>query len=312
MNIVLVGGSGFLGRYIVHELVADGHRCTVLSRHPERRSRFRLETATRLVQVDVHDPRELAGCLEGAGAVISMAGILNEGLFSRGAFDAIHFELPRKLAEACRANGIRRLVHVSALNAGKGESRYLQSKGRAEEMLRAQQDLDVTIFRPSVIFGPGDSFFNRFAGLLRIAPLMPLACAGSKMQPVYAGDVAAAVASSLEDPATFGRSYELGGPGVYTLRELVMFTARVLGLRRLVFGLPDVLSRLQGLLLGVVPGQPFSLDNYRSLQLDNVTANNSLPAFGIVPASIEAVVPGYLGTSPRQQRLADIRRRAGR
>lgn len=312
MDIVLVGGGGFLGRYLVHELVADGHRCTVLSRHADRRAELRLEPATRLEQADVHDPAALSECLRNADAVISMAGILNEGVFSRGAFEKVHFDLPRSIVNACRAHGITRLLHVSALNAGKGDSRYLQTKGRAEEMLRAEEGLEVTIFQPSVIFGPGDSFFNRFATLLQVAPVMPLACGGSKMQPVYAGDVAAAVAESLEDPATFGRTYELGGPGVYTLKELVQFTAKVLGIKRTVVSLPDFLSRLQGLVMGLVPGQPFSLDNYRSLKTDNVTGHNGLPSFGIVPASIEAVVPGYLGISVRQRRLGDIRRHAGR
>lgn len=312
MNIVLVGGSGFLGRYCVREFSADGHHCTVLTRHASDRRSMRLAKNAQLLEVDVHDADALAQAFEGADAAVSMAGILNEGAFGGADFERVHVELPRKIAAACRANDIRRLLHVSALNAGKGESKYLRTKGEAEVFLRGQDDLDVTIFEPSVIFGPGDSFFNRFATLLRLAPMLPLACAGSRMQPVYAGDVAAALAAALDDPSTYGRTYELGGPEVYTLAELVRYTAEVLGIRRLVIPQPDLLSRLQGLAMGWLPGTPFSLDNFRSLQVDNVTEHNGLEYFGIVPASIESVVPDYLGTSLRQRRLRRIREQARR
>jgi NADH dehydrogenase len=312
MNIVMVGGSGFLGQYLVHELVADGHRCTVLSRYADRRSAFKLEKATRLVQADVYDPGQLARYLDGADAVISMAGILNESGFGGRGFRQVHVSLPELLINACKKAGVRRFLHISALNAGKGKSHYLISKGQAEDMLFAQQDLQVTVFQPSVIFGRGDRFFNRFASLLKLAPVMPLACGNSRMQPVYAGDVAAAVAASLDDPGTFGKTYELGGPEVYTLKELVRFTASTLGLKRWIFNLPDSLSRIQGLLLGLVPGKPFSMDNFRSLQTDNVTTQNGLRNFRIVPVAIESIVPDYLGASLRQERLKSIRKKARR
>lgn len=312
MNIVLVGGSGFLGRYCVREFSADGHHCTVLTRHASERRSMRLAKNTQLVEVDVHDADALAQAFEGADAAVSMAGILNEGAFGGADFERVHVQLPQKIIAACRASGIRRLLHVSALNAGKGASKYLKTKGEAEAFLREQAELDVTLFQPSIIFGPGDSFFNRFATLLRMTPVLPLACAGSRMQPVYAGDVAAAMAAAVGDPATHGRTYELGGPRVYTLAELVRYTAQVLGIRRLVIPQPDLLSRLQGVAMGCLPGAPFSLDNFRSLQTDNVTEHNGLEYFGIVPASIEGVVPGYLGTSLHQRRLRRIREQARR
>jgi NADH dehydrogenase len=312
MNIVLVGGSGFLGQYLVRELVADGHRCTVLSRHTERRGPFRLEPGVRLKQADVYNPDELARHLENADAVVSMAGILNETGFGGQGFKRVHVDLTAALIKACKISGVERLVHVSALNAGKGKSHYLVSKGQAEELLRAEKGLQTTIFQPSVIFGRGDSFFNRFGTLLKFAPVMPLACGNSRIQPVFAGDVAAAIAASIGNSATYGKSFELGGPEVYTLKELVRFTAAKLGLKRWVFTLPDILSRIQGLVLGLVPGKPFSLDNYRSLQVHNVTSRNGLRNFGIVPVSIESKVPEYLGTSLRQSRLRDIRERARR
>jgi NADH dehydrogenase len=156
MNIVLVGGSGFLGQYLVHELVANGHKCTVLSRNSSRRRAFKLEPATHLVQADVYDPGVLATYLGGADAVISMAGILNESGYSGKGFKRVHVDLPEMIAETCVRNGIRRLIHISALNAGKGKSHYLVSKGQSEALLLAHEGLDTTIFQPSVIFGRGD------------------------------------------------------------------------------------------------------------------------------------------------------------
>jgi len=310
MRIVLVGGSGFLGQYLVRELGGRGHQCTVLSRNPARCRGFSLLENARLEQADVYDADALAGVFKNCDAVISMAGILNETGFSGKGFERVHVELTGAIIQACKQAGVSRLLHISALNAGKGDSHYLRSKGQAEEMLLGETNLHTSIFQPSVIFGPGDAFFRRFADLLKIAPVLPLACAKSKMQPVYARNVAEAVAAVVEQPSASGLRYELGGPQVYTLLELVRFTARVAGYKRLVVPQPDGLSRLQGAILGLVPGKPFSLDNYRSLQLDNICTHNALPDLGIVPASIESIVPDYLGESLRQRRLSSIRQRA--
>jgi uncharacterized protein YbjT (DUF2867 family) len=224
----------------------------------------------------------------------------------------VHVELVENVIEACKASAIRRLMHVSALNAGKGSSHYLVSKGEAEDRLRAANGLDVTIVQPSVIFGQGDGFFNRFAALLKVAPVLPLACPEAKMQPVWAGDVATAMALALDDPEFFGKTLVMVGPTAYTLRQLVEYTASAAGLKRRIIGLPDGASRLQGLLMDFVPGKPFSSDNYRSLQTDNTSVENSLWRFGITPRSLESVVPGYLGVSPHQRRLSDRRKRTVR
>jgi len=199
---------------------------------------------------------------------------------------------------------------VSALNAGKGKSHYLISKGQAEELLRQADFLDVTIVQPSVIFGEGDAFFNRFASLLMLTPVLPLACPGSRLQPVWVGDVVAAACKILQSPQTIGQTLELAGPKAYTLRELVEWTARAAGLRRWIVGLPDVLSQLQGRIMDFVPGKPFSSDNYKSLQVDNVSSHNALPQLGITPHSIKVILPGYLTGTIRQQRLNDLRRRS--
>jgi NADH dehydrogenase len=312
MKIVLVGGSGFLGQYVVRALAAAGHDCVVLSRAPQRVRAPGFEKQVRAAQADVYSVAELVGHFAGAGAVVSMAGILNETGSNGDGFRRVHVTLVEGVVEACRQTGVGRLLHVSALNAGRGSSHYLQTKGEAEAMLAKAPDLGVSIFQPSVIFGPGDAFFNRFATLLKLSPVLPLACPDSRLQPVYAGDVAGALARSLHDPATRGATFQLGGPADYSLIELVRWTARVLELKRLVIPLPDAAARLQAAVMDWVPGKPFSTDNYRSLQLDNVTADNALPKLGISPASIESIVPGYLGQSLRQQRLGGYRQRAGR
>ena len=204
------------------------------------------------------------------------------------------------------------MLQLSALNAGKGDSHYLISKGEAEELIRQANDLDSTIFQPSVIFGEGDSFFNRFAGLLRLAPVLPLACPQARMQPVWVRDVVRAMAASLENPEMSGRTLILVGPQEYSLRELVEWTARTIGLKRRIVGLPNSLSRLQGWLMDFVPGKPFSSDNYRSLQTDNTSAENALRGFGIRPSALESVVPTYLCGSVHQDQLSCFREQGGR
>jgi len=311
MKTVLLGAGGFLGRHVLQALAAGGHRCDVLTRQVARPRDLQLIPGVRLRQADVYSVAVLASHFEGADAVVSMAGILNERGNSGKGFHRVHVELVAGLIEACAGAGVHRILHVSALNAGKGDSHYLKSKGEAERLLRAS-GAAVTIFQPSVIFGPGDGFFNRFARLLRMMPVLPLACPDARMQPVYVRDVARVMAACLDDPATAGEAFELGGPRVYTLEQLVKWTARQLGRKRWIPGLPDTLSRLQGRLMDFVPGKPFSTDNYLSLQVDNVARHNAFPRFGIQPASVEATVPQYLGESPRQRRLDKLRQQARR
>ncbi|WP_191621151.1 complex I NDUFA9 subunit family protein [Marinihelvus fidelis] len=308
MRIVLVGASGFLGQNLVRSLAREGHECIVLTRDAARRKACRLVPNTHLVAADVNDAAALEARFEGSDAVVSMAGILNESLFGDSDFQRVHVDLVGSICKAAGAAGVRRILHVSAINAGEGESQYLASKGRAEALL-LNSGLDVSIYRPSVIFGPGDTFFNRFAGLLRYAPVLPLACPEARMQPVFVGDVAAAMCRTLASHGTLGPVMELGGPRIYTLRELVRWTAKMMGRKRWVPGLPDSLSRSQALAMNWVPGRPFTLDNYQSLQLDNVAEPNVLPELGIEPTPFQSVAPGYIGLTSRQQRLDQLRRR---
>lgn len=312
MRIVLLGSTGFLGRSLLPELSAAGHSCKVLSRYLPACRELAVIPGVEIRQANIYADDQLKMHFEGADAVINMVGILNESGRKGKGFNKAHVELVEKIIDACRASGVRRLVHVSALNAGKGSSHYLASKGQAEELIRAADDLDSTIVQPSVIFGDGDAFFNRFAGLLKLAPVLPLACPEAKMQPVWVDDVTAAMTLALADPGTFGQTLVMVGPEAYSLRELVEFTATAAGLKRKIMGLPDSLSRLQGRLMDFVPGKPFSSDNYLSLQVDNTSVENSLWRFRIKPRSLESIVPGYLAGSPHQRHLDDYRKRAGR
>ena len=307
MRIVLIGASGFFGRHLLKALTSDQHHCLVLTRAAVRRGCVDMLPGVELAQADVYDHASLVKHIDGADAVVSMAGILNEGGSGNG-FQKVHVELVEGIVKACREAGVTRLLHVSALNAGKGKSKYLKSKGEAEAVLLAADDLNVSIFQPSVIFGRGDNFFNMFAAMLKLMPVMPLACPGARLQPVYAGDVASVMTASLDDPMTWGKSYELAGPRVFTLKELVQWTARTLGKRRLVIGLPKPLSAAMAMLMGMVPGKPMSWDNYLSLQTDNISSRNDFSYFHIEPKSIEVVVPYYLTGSSKQRRLQGLRR----
>jgi len=312
MRIVLVGASGFLGRYVLYALTREGHRCVVLSRAPERCTQTRLLPGVELRQADAGDPASLATQLRGAGAVINMAGILNEAGHDGSGFRMVHVGITGAVIAACRETGVTRVLHVSALRAGEGKSHYLRTKGEAEALLDAAVDLNVSIFQPSVIFAPGDAFFNRFAAVLKRLPVLPLACPEARLQPVFAGDVAALMSAALEDPNTWGKRYELGGPHCYTLKELVQWTARVTDRRRLVVGLPDWASAALASVMEWVPGKPFSVDNYKSLQTDNTARRNDFARFGIDPRAIDTVVPDYLAGTVRQRRLQSLRRRARR
>ncbi len=308
MRIVLIGASGFFGRYLLRALTADRHHCVVLTRDANRCSELRLAPGIDLVQADVYDADILATEFAGADAVVSMAGILNESGGGGKGFHKVHVELVEGIIKACRQAGVKRLLHLSALNAGKGSSYYLKSKGQAEVLLQSADDLDISIFEPSVIFGKGDEFFNRFAAMLSMMPVMPLACPQARLQPVYAGDIAAVMVASLEDPMTWGKSYELGGPKSFTLKELVKWTAKTQSLRRYVVGLPAPLSAAMARVMGLIPGKPFSWDNYQSLKTDNICEKNGFAYFGIDPRAIDLVVPYYLSGSVHQTRLDNCRR----
>ena len=297
-KICILGGTGFVGRRLAARLCEAGHDIVMLTRHRERYRDLLVLPSARMVEGDVHDPEFLINQFAGRDTVINLVGILNEnGRDGRG-FACAHAELPEKIVEACRQTGVTRLLHMSALHAAvNAPSHYLRTKALGEVAVHRAEgpDFHVTSFRPSVIFGPGDGFLNRFAGLLRLTPgVFPLACPAARFQPVYVEDVVRVFVASLDKHMTFGNRYDLCGPKVYTLRAIVEYVAQLIGKRVRVIGLNDTLSSLQAALLEYVPGKPFSLDNYRSLQIDSVCAQGFPAVFGITPASLEEIVPGYL------------------
>ena len=293
-RVVVLGGSGFVGRRLVARLLADGHRVCVLSRDAGTRDRVPAGAGHRAG--DVYDPAFLGEAFAGTDAVVNLVGILNErGDDGRG-FRKVYVELADAAIEAMRAAGVRRLLQMSALHAGDGASHYLRTRGEAEARVVAS-GLDWTLFRPSVIAGPGDGLFCRFAGLLRFAPGLPLGGADVRFQPVWVGDVAEAFARALLDDATIGQRYDLVGPEVMTLGGIVRLTAQTLGWRRFVLPLPGALGRLQAEVGEHLPGKPISRDNWRSLRQDSTSDDNGLPKLGIAPTDVRAKLPEILGAA---------------
>lgn len=314
-RLCLLGATGFVGHHLVTRLARDGHQMRVLTRRRERRRDLLVFPTLELIQTDVHYVSDLTEHFKGCDAVINLVGTLHGEKAPGHGMQAVHVELPRKVVEAARFNGIARVLHMSALNAdANGPSEYLRSKGRGEDVVHesAREGMRVTSFRPSVIFGHGDHFFNRFWALLRLSPLLPLACPEVRFAPVFAGDVAEAFVKSLDDKTSFGQRLELCGPRTFTLGELVRYTARTAGLRRVVVGLGDGASRLQARLLEFAPGKPFTRDNYLSMQVDSVCRSDGLQRLGITPTGIDAVVPIYLGATDKASYLSGLRGLAGR
>jgi len=298
-TICILGGSGFVGKHLVPRFAARDFDIKVLTRAGARHRELLVNPQVRLVDANVYDEnvlrREFAGC----HGVVNLIGILNErGHRGRG-FARAHVELAQIVLSACMATGVERLLHMSALNADvNGPSHYLRTKGEAvRNVLAAAGQLHVTVFEPSVIFGPGDSFMNRFAALLHLMPVFPLACPDAKFAPVYVGDVVDAFVMSYDDVASFGKRYELCGPQTYSLRQLVQLAARASHLRRWVIGLPNWAAWLQAAAMEWVPGKPLSLDNYHSLQVASVCRHNGLDDFDIRPTPLEAVLPSHLGNT---------------
>jgi NADH dehydrogenase len=315
-KVCVLGGTGFVGRHLCCELSRRKLQIRVLTRHRERRRDLIVIPNLELVEANVHSVADLSVQMKGCDAVVNLIGILNEHHGPGQDFASAHSELPAKVAEACRYNRIDRLLHMSALGVSStAPSKYLKYKAEGENAVHqwTDQGLNATSFRPSVIFGTDDDFFNRFASLLAMSPIVfPLACPNARMAPVYVEDVARTFADSLARKSTYGKRYDLCGPKVYTLRELVEYTARVAGIKTRILPLGDLLSRFQARVLEWVPGKPFTRDNYLSLQVDGVCETNGFTEFGIRPTSLECIVPTYIGHQGKMEVYQDLRRAAGR
>lgn len=297
-KVLIVGGSGFVGTAVAARLAAAGKILLIPTRRRERvRHLLSLPTAE-LVEADVSDPVTLAGLMRDVDAVVSLVGVLHSrsGTPYGPDFARAHVALPAAIVAAARQAGVQRIVHVSALGAAAdGPSEYQRSKAAGEAAIRAAApDIGWTLLRPSVIFGPGDSFLNLFAALLKRFPVLPLGGADARFQPVYVEDVAEVIAEALERPDAVGQTYELAGPRQYTLRELVEYVGTLTGHRRLVIPLPESLAMLQAALLECLPGPLMSRDNVRSMRVANVATGPAQP-WARKPTALEAVAPCYLG-----------------
>ena len=317
-KICILGGSGFVGQSLANRLARDGYQSRILTRRREKvKDNLILLPGLELIEADIHDTNQLIKHFSGCDAVINLVGILNESGRKGHGFNYVHVVLTQKIIDACLKTGIKRLLHMSALNADAehGISYYLKSKGEAENIAHAASihNIKVTSFRPSVIFGHGDNFFNRFAFLLKITPrFFPLACPRAKFAPVYVNNVTEALVRSLSNPKCFGKRYNLCGPHMYTLQELVEYTARLLGIRQTIIPLSDILSRIQAAIFDFVPGKPFSTDNYLSTKVDSICEQNDLITLGIPVTAIEAVLPQYLSNKHHRARYDEFRSESSR
>jgi uncharacterized protein YbjT (DUF2867 family) len=316
-KVLLLGGSGFVGTYIVNRLSQRGIEVTVPTRRRERTKALIMQPGVDMPEANIHCEQTLTELMRGHDAVINLVGILHsrdvQFPYSQD-FAKAHVELPKTIIAACKAAGVRRLVHMSALHADpKAPSEYLASKGDGEAVvMAAKAELGVTVFRPSVIFGLGDSFITMFANVLRKLPIFPLGFGHARFQPVWAADVADAFVDCLGDEASFGEAYDLAGPKVYTLRELVDYTAQLCGSTTKIIALSEGWAYLQAGLMWLAPKPMMSPDNLRSMQIDSVCdAASKLPA-NWRPTSLEAIAPSYVALNTPKGKLDRFRFHAGR
>jgi len=314
-RVLILGGTGFVGRHVCEKLTRIGCRMTVITRRASQAAAIQSMPKVRVLEGDVYNEAFLAQSMAQHDVVINLIAILHG---SEAAFDKAHVHLPKIIAAACQQSGVKRLIHISALGASaQGPSLYQRSKAQGESVLQ-QAGLDLTILQPSVIFGAEDKFLNLFAQLQHIAPLVPLAGASTRFQPVWVEDVASAVAHCVTHTNTIGHTYEICGPDILTLKELVQKSGQWAGVQggkgRWVFGIPHTVAWLQAFMMELAPGQPLmSRDNLRSMQVDNIASGKALELkdMNIHASSVSSVAPAYLGHSGACAKL-DVFRAKGR
>ena len=312
-KVLILGGTGFIGRAIAEQLSKRGFEITVPTRNRDRAKHLTVLPACSVELANVFDRPTLQRLIANTDCVINLVGILH------GDFDAVHVQFPKMVAELCAANNTPRLLHMSALNAdANGVSAYLQSRGKGEDAVRAALTpaTALTIFRPSVVFGENDSFLNLFAGMLKVFPAIPLGSPSAQFQPIWVEDVARAVAESALNTGTFGHAYNLCGPEVFTLKQLLEFVAATLGKRRLIIGLSAGLSNLQAVVFEHFPLKLITRDNVKSMSLPNIDAAAFPAVFGFMPSALSNIVPTYLSAAKMdisgRPRYQNLRNGAGR
>ena len=297
-RVAILGGAGFIGRYVVKRLAERGDVLAVGGRNTAGAKFLKLKGdvgQVGLFNVAIGDEKLLRAFVANNDAVVNLVGVLRESGSQR--FEALHHVGPARLARIAREAGVERFVHISAIGADpRSKSAYARTKAAGEAAVRDAFPT-AAILRPSVVFGPEDQFFNRFAGLAMISPVLPLVGGGeTRFQPVYVGDVADAVVRCIDDPATAGRTYELGGPQTYSLRAIFELLLEEIRRKRLLVGLPFAVAALQARLFSLLPDPPLTPDQVELLKRDNVVSPGALglEALGIVPTAVEAVLPTYL------------------
>jgi NADH dehydrogenase len=314
-TVLLIGGGGFIGSHVAHLLAERNIRVRVPTRRRDRAKHLILLPTVDVIEADVHDPAALDNLMQGVDAVVNLAGILHArpGNPWGADFERVHVALPRAVSAAARAAGVRRMVQVSALGAASdAPSAYQRSKAAGEAAVR-DSGLDWTIVRPSLVFGDGECFLRLFAGVLKLSPILPLAGADVRFQPVDVRDVARCIVHALDCEAAIGQVYPLCGPKVYTMRELAVLTGRTIGRNPCIIGLPGPLATLQALMLEWAPGRTLmSRDNLLSMRVDNVCAAGCTLPFGFAPTALESEIKRCLADFTPTDRFEHARSKAHR
>ena len=316
VKVCVIGGTGFVGTYLITKLVSLGHSVKVITRRPERHRHLRSLPAVKMVSIDFFGNKILERQIDGYHVVINLAGVLNPD--GKNTFSMVHEKVAIRVAEAAKAVSTPRLLHMSALNADENApSEYLRSKGRAQKSVLQTEGVNITSFSPSVIFGAGDSFFNRFAQLLGLIPVFfPLTCANARFAPIYIGDVADAFINSINNSKTYGKNYDLCGPESFSLRELVSYTAKQINSNTTIVPLNNFFSKPLAIFMGLFPKAPITLDNYRSMLLDSTCADtdrySAIKELNLKLHSIDTIVPDYLSGKDFAGQMDFLRKKAQR
>lgn len=315
-TIGILGGSGFVGSHLCASLIKAGHHVRVLTRNPARHRDLNVLPELTLVAGDPRQQADLLRCLQGCDVAINLVGILNETGKPGHEFKQIHVGIPAKLAIAAKTLNIKRVLHMSALGADpeNGISHYLSTKGLGEDRIHhdCPAGCYVTSFAPSVIFGPGDGFFSRFARLLALPNyFFPLPGPQTQYAPIYVGDLVTMFMQAMDERSTFGQCYQLCGPKTYTLYDLVAYTAKVINKHRIIIRLNPTLSKLQARIMEWMPGQPFTRDNYRSMQTPSICLEPMPEVFKLTLSALETIVPTYLGPNRLTTPFYDFQRKSG-